>query len=87
MHGNSLSTSDLKEEKKELTCVLGKPKCILDESTVFLSLFESFNVYFSSCLVFILGSELGCVFAKNAQIEYKLQGSTRVGHRVLLIKL
>lgn len=58
--------------KKGLTCVLGKLKCILDESTVFLNLSKSFNVYFSSCLVFILRSEFGCVFAKNAQIDYKL---------------
>lgn len=40
--------------KPRRTGPLGKPKCILDENLVFLNLFASPNVYFSSCLVFFL---------------------------------
>lgn len=62
----------IEDQEPQLTSLIGKQKCILDESPVFLHLFVNLNVYFSSCLVLLLWAELNGVFAKKAEIKHGL---------------
>lgn len=68
------SSVHAEDPQPQLTRLFGKQTYVLEERNVFLHLFVSLEVYFSSCLVLFLWPGSNGVFAKEAEMKHGFGG-------------